>query len=304
MLLCLAPWLLSLTGGWLRRIEQIQQAVAAIAAGDLSSTPEMPTARDELTALVQNIGQMCEQLRTLQAEQVRSERERLVAQLAAGFAHQFRNGVAGASLALQLHAGRCPSPGDRSLQVAIKQLRLLETEVRGMLSLARRAESPREEIDAVQLVREAAELVSPAIEHHQVRFQMELENPPLLPRGSHDGLRSAVLNLLLNAVEAAGPRGEVRLQLRSDHDAVEIAVRDNGPGPEPAVAHRMTEAFVTTKCEGVGLGLTVVNAVAHDHAGTLRWRRDGSWTVMSLVLPAVSATFQETRVPHGAGVGD
>jgi signal transduction histidine kinase len=284
-LLVLAPWLWGLTRTWAQRLRGIQQAVAQIAAGEPAPPPEPDERDDELTALLADVHRLSERLTELQQELIQTERERLMAQLAAGFAHQFRNGVAGASLALQLHAGRCSAADDRSLAVARQQLTLLETEIRGMLSLARRVDSPREALAVPDLVREAVALVQPAAEHRGLELICEVpdDGPTLL--GSRDGVRAALLNLLLNGLDAAGSSGRIRVQAVADDDGWTLSVRDSGPGPSPDVAARMTEAFVTTKPEGIGLGLTVVAAVAHDHGGRLTWRRDDGWTVVELWLP-------------------
>jgi signal transduction histidine kinase len=289
-LLVLVPWLLALTAGWSRRVERIQQAVAKIARGEAppapqsGAAPELFARDDELSALVNDIHQMSGQLDKLRSELVQAERERLAAQLAAGFAHQFRNGVAGASLALQLHAGRCAS-ADKSLAVAQKQLALVETEIRGMLSLGKRAESPREIVSLRELIAEAVELVTPMAEHHSIRLVQDVENESLRVQGSRDGLRAALVNLLLNAIDAAGPAGSVRVAARSEAAHAIVSIEDNGPGPAPEIAARMTEAFATTKPEGIGLGLTVVATVAADHGGRLSWKRRGEWTAFELTLP-------------------
>lgn len=284
-LVLLVPWLLLLTHGWSQRLQGIQQSVARIAAGDLKAIPVADRRDDELSALVADIHRMSERLQQLQQELIQTERERMVAQLAAGFAHQFRNGVAGAAMALQLHAGRCSSANDQSLSVARKQLELLETEIRGLLSLARRTESPRQSLEMPELVGEAVALVAPAAEHRGIALANESPHYGPFLEGSHDGVRSALVNLLLNAIDAAGPSGQVRVRAVPDAAGWTVSIEDNGPGPAAAVAARMTEAFVTTKPEGIGLGLTVVAAVAHDHGGRLSWRRDGGWTVVELWLP-------------------
>jgi signal transduction histidine kinase len=299
-LLLLLPWLLALTRNWSRRIEHIQQSVAAIADGELRVVP-MPAERDdELAALVTDIQRMSQRLQELQTELVQSERERLVAQLAAGFAHQFRNGVAGASLALQLHASRCGTGSDKSLSVAQKQLNVLEAEIRGMLSLAKRVDSPRETITAAELIEAATELALPAIEHHRIGLKTHLPAGDVQVQASRDGLRASLLNLLLNAIDAAGPGGQIHIETAVHAAGVAILVRDNGPGPSPDVAARMTDAFVTTKPEGIGLGLTIVATVAHDHGGRLSYRRDDGWTTFEFWLPL---QLQEACVSHEPGIG-
>jgi signal transduction histidine kinase len=312
VLLLLVPWLLRLTGNWSRRIQTLQQTVAGIARGETTLPLVVDQRDDELAALVADVETMQTRLGTLQSELVRGERERLVAQLAAGFAHQFRNGIAGASLALQLHETRCQAGGDGSLAVARRQLTLLEAEVRGILSLARLPESARQMVDLVDLARDAADLIAPALTHQAITFsthwQGDLATPADSPpafttrvAGNPDALRAALINLLLNAVDAAGRGGEIRLEVTGRGTDVSVAVADNGPGPDPAIASRLSEPFVTTKPEGIGLGLTIVATVAHDHGGRFEWKRVAAWTVMELVLPALREQKRETDAPRSGG---
>ncbi len=303
-MVAIIPWLLALTARWSYRLRQIQQRVSEIAQGRLQSAPvtgpEVPAFStgpppagfahqpryDELTVLVDDVRMLGEQLTQLQQQLLQAERGRWLAQLAAGFAHQFRNGLAGISLALQVHQNRCRSGADdRSLGIMQKQLRLLETEVRGLLSLGGRADGVRSRFDLGHLLDDCLELVSPALEHHDVGLQ-RLPSEAAAVVGIRDGLRAAVVNLLQNAIEAAGHQGQIQVSvLIASPPELILRVADNGPGPDPRIAPNMLQSFVTTKPEGVGLGLAIVSAVAEDHGGRLEWRRSDGWTQMDLLLP-------------------
>ncbi|MFN0051957.1 MAG: ATP-binding protein [Planctomycetales bacterium] len=293
-LLVLVPWLWALTRNWSGRIQQIQQFVAQVAAGQPARQPRASRHDDELSELVADLVRMHQRLGELQQELLQTERERLAAQLAAGLAHQLRNGVTGISLALQVHRARCPVAEDQSLAVAQRQIQLLEAELRGTLSLARRTDSPRDAVPLGELFQEVTELLSSAVAHQQIHLEFDPPSGGCSIDGSRDGLRAALLNLLLNAIDAAGPGGKIRLESRAAGQGVAIAVSDNGPGPAEEIAGRMMEPFVTTKPEGVGLGLTVVAAVAQYHGGRLEVRRDDGWTIIELHLPW---TVSSKRVP-------
>jgi anti-sigma regulatory factor (Ser/Thr protein kinase) len=103
--------------------------------------------------------------------------------------------------------------------------------------------------------------------------------------GDAHALQAAVLNLALNAVEAAGRGGVVEVRQADEGHWVRLEVADSGPGPTPEVAAHLGQPFVTTKPEGVGLGLLLVRQVAEEHGGTLEWRRNEGRTVFTLKLP-------------------
>jgi signal transduction histidine kinase len=289
----------SLTSGWLaqrfsQRIRLLQEQVAAIAAGDFSPIVAGPR-RDEIQELVASVNSMSAQLREMQLTIRQSERTRLLAQLAGGLAHQLRNAVTGARMALQLHQRRCATPhDDKSLSVALRQLALTETQVRGLLSLGRAECSPPALCDAGRIVEEVASLVEPICEHAGVTLARDLDangSPELADRVRADleSLRAAVLNLVTNAIEAAGPGGRVTVRTFHHEGMVGIEVGDDGAGPPARVAETLFEPFVTSKPEGVGLGLVLARQVAVDHGGTLTWKREEERTVFRLMLPRADA---------------
>jgi signal transduction histidine kinase len=97
-----------------------------------------------------------------------------------------------------------------------------------------------------------------------------------------------LLNLLLNGVEAAGPGGWVRIEWFGTAANWHVCVVDSGPGPPEHLVERLFEAFVTSKPEGVGLGLAVARQIAEAHGGTLAYRRD-EHTCFELILPRCDA---------------
>ena len=104
--------------------------------------------------------------------------------------------------------------------------------------------------------------------------------------GDAGQLGQLVLNVLGNAVEAAGPGGEVDVRLAAEKDRLVLEVRDSGPGPAEEVAGRLFEPFVTGKPEGVGLGLAVARQVVEAHGGRIGWRREAGRTVFRIELAA------------------
>lgn len=272
-----------------KRLRSLQEQVAAIAAGEFHEIA--PGSRvDEIQDLTLSVNQMAAQLREMQRTIRQSERSQLLAQLAGGLAHQLRNAVAGARLALQLHQRRCAAAStDQSLSVALRQLSLTETQVRGLLSLGRTEHRPPEECDVGALVTDIEALLEPTCEHAGVSLNVDRGPAVASVFVEVEGLRGAVLNLALNAIEAAGRGGTVQIEARAESKKVSIDVRDTGPGPPAELGDSLFDPFVTSKSEGVGLGLALARQVAIDHGGTLSWFRTDSETIFRLTLPQLSA---------------
>lgn len=277
-----------------RRIGAVNQRVARIADGDFSAL-DPSREQDEIADLVLSINAMCTQLRGMSHTIQQTERTRLLAQLAAGLAHQMRNSITGARMGIQLHQRRCVSPpDDQSLDVALRQLAITEEQVSGLLSLGRLEQQPARPCDIRKLLKDIALLVGPACHHANVTFVLRESQDPLIAPAEETSLRAATLNLVMNAIEAAGRGGVVRLQAIRDRDLATIEVCDSGPGPAPEVAASLFEPFATTKPEGVGLGLAIVQQVATRHGGTLSWIHEDSETRFRLSLPLVQPTVKES----------
>jgi two-component system sensor histidine kinase AtoS len=103
-------------------------------------------------------------------------------------------------------------------------------------------------------------------------------------------LRAALLNLLLNAVQAVGERGTIQVRTTVSTETVVVEIRDNGPGIPAALQERVLEPFFTTKARGGGLGLPIAKRSAELHGGslTLSSPADGG-TVATLTLPLPAA---------------
>jgi signal transduction histidine kinase len=108
-------------------------------------------------------------------------------------------------------------------------------------------------------------------------------------------IAQVVMNLLQNALEAlrdgaaAGRRIEIFTRLAAQ-EAVEVVIRDTGPGIPPDIRERIFERFYTTKDDGIGLGLAIARSIVEAHGGTLRFdsTREGTTFICRLPIAADS----------------
>jgi signal transduction histidine kinase len=269
-------------------VRELRRRTRQIAAGDFSPMP-LPGRDDELRDLGRSINEMAEQLARLQETVQRTERLRLLGQVGGGLAHQLRNGLTGARLALQLHVRDCRENGDgEALTVALRQLTLLETHLKRFLELGRTGQVRREPVSLRSLVGDLVGLLGPRCKHAPIELCWQPPTEDAVVLGDAGQIEQLLLNVIGNAIEAAGPGGVVEVTLRCERvpsPLVVIEVSDSGPGPPEEVAARLFEPFVTGKPEGVGLGLAVARQVAEAHGGRIAWRREQNLTRFRIELP-------------------
>jgi signal transduction histidine kinase len=289
------------------RIAAVERHVDRIARGEFGQAlgGDGEPDGDELGRLVAGVDRMSGQLDALRTSLVSGERQRLLGQLAAGFAHELRNAVTGARLAIDLHRRRCPAGGggDESLVVAGRQLEILEEEVRGLLALGKPPAAAPAAVAVDRLLEEVRDLVRPRCDHAGVRLECAATSGVTVA-GRRESLRAAVVNLALNGIDAAGPGGTVRLAAQPRESGVLLVVEDSGAGPPAELGQSMPEPFVTGKPEGIGLGLTVARAVAQEHGGHLSWDRDPAAGVTRFAIFLPERRLEGSGAVAGSPPGD
>lgn len=281
-----------------RRIGGIERQVARVAAGDFEPIP-LPPRDDELRDLSASVNRMGGELERLTGQIRESERALLVKQLAGGIAHQLRNAITGARLTIQLHQRRCPLTDDDSLDVALRQLVLTEEQVRGLAALIRDEHRPPDPGPLGKVIDEVTALVRPICEHRQLTLLVS-GSPFSLVIRDRGQMRAALLNLLLNAVEASPAGGRVEMQATQSGDMARIDVLDEGAGVTPELAAEMFVPFRTTKPDGMGLGLALVRQTAEDHQGDVRYLREQGRTCFRFTCRGTLAT---ERIEREGGLG-
>jgi PAS domain S-box-containing protein len=161
----------------------------------------------------------------------------------------------------------------------------------GIRALFRKADQAREPLDVSEITREVLQSLRGELKDHGIETRTELaaELPPV--RGHRSQLQQVIVNLVHNAIEAMDTttvRSRV-LRLKTElrgSDAIIVAVEDSGPGIDPTQLDEIFEAFVTTKADGMGLGLAICRRIIQGHGGELSVLSDGkSGALFRFVLP-------------------
>jgi len=201
----------------------------------------------------------------------RSERLAAVGETAAGVAHELRNPLAGASLALENLRKEVDQPDVAARLAAISgEVDRAVRNLNDYLRSARHDPEPAVRTDVAEVLTELADLL-----HFQTPTGVTLRasaDPGLVAVLPRERLRQAVMNLVLNAFTAmsgAAKEGEVVIHATREADALLVTVEDEGPGfPEPVLVGG-GRPFATGREGGTGLGLAIARRAARDLGGTL-----------------------------------
>ena len=190
-------------------------------------------------------------------------------EMAAVVAHEVKNPLAGIRGALQVIGGRMPDTSrDRTIIGDIVQrLDSLNDIVQDLLIFARPREPKLAPVPLAELLEGTAALLKKDPAYAGAQVTVNGDRPTI--SADAEQLQIVMLNLLLNAAQAAGAAGQVRVSVSSRNGVCRVAIADSGPGIPAEMRERIFEPFFTTKHRGTGLGLPTAKRVIERHHGEI-----------------------------------
>ena len=279
----------------LRPLDAIGETAAAIAAGDLSQRVERAEERTEVGRLGLALNAMLGQIE--RAFAVRAASEEKLRRFVADASHELRTPLAAIRAYAELFtrgADRRPEDLARSMGGITRESERMSLLVEDLLLLARLDEGRPLEREPVELDRVVGEAVDTALTVEPTR-PIELDAERAVVLGDRERLRQIVDNLLANVREHTPAETPVRVSVSTSDGTALIEVEDAGPGMPPEEAERVFERFYRADQSrarasgGVGLGLSIVAAVAEAHGGKVSARSDpGKGSTFRITLPLAS----------------
>ncbi len=255
----------------------LESAAAAVRAGAWAyllkpcATPELLLTLEQAMRQVRLQQEKRELARRAQV----AEKLAAVGTLTAGLSHEIRNPLNAAALQLNVAERRIRKLPDGHQSPILEPLSLVRDEIRRLdhiledfLQFARPIQFVPRSVN-VQVV---AEKVCALLRDDASRRGLNLENAcpsEAIVAGDEGRLRQVVMNLALNALDAAPRGGWVRIGCRAVEREVVLTVEDNGAGIDEEAMQHMFEPFFTSKATGSGLGLPIVHAIVTQHGGTI-----------------------------------
>ncbi|SEP17711.1 His Kinase A (phospho-acceptor) domain-containing protein [Rhodospirillales bacterium URHD0017] len=238
-----------------------------------------------------------QRLQELQAELSHVSRVSEMGQMASALAHEINQPLAAASNYLQaarrLGARRDPGEAgriDEALAHAARQVERASQILRRLRTFIKKGDPELEAEDVAKLIEEGSAIALVGARERGVTVRLQAAaRLPAVPVDKIQ-IQQVIVNLMRNAIEAMehSPRRELTVTAEQTADARQIIVRivDTGPGLAPTVAERLFQPFVTTKSQGMGVGLSICHSIVAGHGGELvALPNPEGGTIFSFTLP-------------------
>ena len=289
-------------------LSRLGASTQRIAGGDFTPLTPQRWYRDEFSNFALALNTMMRELAHRQEVLVQSHKLSAIGTLTSGVAHELNNPINNITLTAEMLKEDYATLGDGErldmVNDLVEQAGRARKIVRNLLDFARESEIKTEKLDLAEVLRGATSLAANQIRLSGARITLDMA--PNLPAIHGDGpsLVQVFVNLLLNAVDAVGKGGRVRIAAESKHDPgwVQVTVSDDGQGIPAHVLPYIFDPFFTTKPrgKGTGLGLSVSLGIVRQHGGDIRVESEpGKGTTFTVLLPAamVPALPGERRPP-------
>ena len=216
------------------------------------------------------VARLTKELEIKNRELARKNRLADLGQMASHVAHEVRNNLVPVSLYVSLLRRRL-SDDSGSLDILAKieaGFTALEATVSDLLSFTAHRQPQWQTFLVGDLVNEVCESLEPQLEAQMIDVDIDVP-PNTLLSADREMMRRAILNLVLNAIDAMRDGGMLVITSYDSPRGFELEVADSGPGLSDEVRRRAFEPFYSTKQNGTGLGLAIVYHVAEAHGGTV-----------------------------------
>ena len=225
---------------------------------------------------------------------IESEKVQSIIDLSAGVAHELGNPLNSITIHLQLarkqlekmEAGPKREKVEKSLQVCVGEVERLDGIIKHFLEAVRPSEPDLSELDLVAVLEESLDFLGQEISDAGVTVDVDLDGGLPLVMGDRGQIKQVFFNILKNAREATPPEGHIRIRTYADDQFAYVQVGDNGQGIDPDDMPKIFRPYFTTKQNGNGLGMMVVQRIMRAHGGRIGIdSQRGKGTVVTLQFP-------------------
>ena len=211
-------------------------------------------------------------------------------------AHEVKNPINAIVLHLQLLRNKLAEQEPdtrRHMDIIEDEIGGLDRVVQTLMDYTRPRDLHLEEVDLRRLMEDVAQLAAPDAGQHGVTIERHMPEQRLPIKVDVDLMKQAILNVVLNGVQAMPNGGLLTISAQREGNAVVAEVRDQGGGIPRDVHDKIFELYFTTKKDGSGIGLAQTYQVLQWHYGSVDFESDGAGTVFRFHIPAAGAAVEQ-----------
>lgn len=233
-----------------------------------------------------------ERVKTL--KEIENERVKSILELSAGVAHELGNPLNSLTIHLQLMQRQLrkletdsqPDKFARSLEACTNEVERLDGIIRHFLEAVRPRAPQLHDVDLISPLEESIGFLGPELEGAGILVDIELARTLPLIQGDRDQIKQVFFNIVKNARQAMRAGGTIRIRAFSDDEYVYVQIGDSGEGMSEESLAKVFEPYYSTKRDGHGLGMMIVERIMRDHGGQIGIdSRPGVGTLVTLQFP-------------------
>jgi len=254
------------------RIREINSAIKIIEDNPSFRIPPMA---GDLGEIARSINEFAERLilrRRLEEQMQRTDRLVALGEIAAGVAHEIRNPLTSIKGFVQLIESDMKEgdPHRKYTGIVITETDRLNKMVHELLYYARPSSTHQTTVDINKILVDSLQLVNINAVSRDIRITTSLSDEIPAISGDSGQLKQVFLNLLMNAVQAVEGTGHINVNSRKKGQGLQVVIEDDGKGIVPEHLNRIFDPFFTSRSDGTGLGLAVVQKIVALHHGEIR----------------------------------
>lgn len=218
-------------------------------------------------------------------QMVETEKWAVLGRLAASVAHEIRNPLVAIQSLVEIIGEEVQGDLKEHARVVLGEVHRLNRVVAELLSMVRPEMANLRSCDLKDIISELMLLIRHEASRSGVKIVVNF--PETLGKISIDAekIKQAILNIILNAIQALKDGGQIDISLTDSTDALQISIANNGPEIPAELRERIFEPFFTTKASGTGLGLAITRKIVELHGGRMEFESVAGLTLFRIILP-------------------
>jgi signal transduction histidine kinase len=268
-----------------RRVPLAEPAVVLLSVDILESLPGGPASGSGILVRLRDP----EAQRKINRELQTADRLSAISRISSGVAHEVKNPLNAILLHVEVARSKLShgvTDVAEQMDIISREILRLDRVVRTFLDFTRPVELQLENVPMQDLVREIVDLAGPQTAAANIQMSVNQEADGVEVRVDRDLLKQAVLNLVVNAMQAMPEGGELHFEASTSKDTAELRISDTGAGILPELRDKVFRLYFSTKREGSGIGLAMTYRIVQLHDGTIDFTSEpGKGTTFLIRLP-------------------